>query len=51
LKGFHKECVQEVSKKTEFMEKLRRGRPSNSLKDKRREAAIESLREVSQVGE
>jgi hypothetical protein len=43
--------VQEVSKKTEVVEKLRRSRPSNSLKDKRREAAIESLREASQVSE
>jgi hypothetical protein len=33
------------------VEKLRRSRPSNSLKDKCREAAIESLREASQVGE
>jgi hypothetical protein len=43
--------VQEVSKKIEVVENLRRSRPSNSLEDKRREAAIESLREVSQVGE
>jgi hypothetical protein len=33
------------------VEKLKRSRPSNSLKDKRREAAIGSLREASQVGE
>jgi hypothetical protein len=50
LKGCRKECVQEVSKKIEFMEKFRRSRTSNSLEDKRREAAIESLREASQVG-
>jgi hypothetical protein len=44
--------MQEVSKKAEVVEKnIRRSRPSNSLKDKRREAAIESLREASQVGE
>jgi hypothetical protein len=44
--------MQEVSKKAEVVEKnLRRSRPSNSLKDKRREAAIESPREESQVGE
>jgi hypothetical protein len=30
---------------------LRRDRPSNSLKDKCREAAMESLGEASQVGE
>jgi hypothetical protein len=45
LKGCHKECAQEVSKKTEFVEKLRRSRPSNSLKGKRRGAAIGSPRE------
>jgi hypothetical protein len=33
------------------VEKLRRSRPSNSLKDKCREAAIGSSREASQVGE
>jgi hypothetical protein len=43
--------VQEVSKKTEVVEKLRRSRPSNSLKGKRREAAIGSPKEASQVGE
>jgi hypothetical protein len=43
--------VQEVSKKAEVVEKLRRSRPSNSLKDKRREVAIGCPREVSQVGE
>jgi hypothetical protein len=34
-----------------FVNKLRRSRPSNSLKDKCREAAMESLREASLVGE
>jgi hypothetical protein len=43
--------VQEVAKKNAVEEKLTRSRPSNSLKDKCREATIESLREVSQVGE
>jgi hypothetical protein len=33
------------------VEKLRRNRPLNSLKGKCREAAMESLREASQVGE
>jgi hypothetical protein len=39
--------VQEVSEKTEVVEKIRRSRPPNSLKDKHMEAAIESLREAS----
>jgi hypothetical protein len=51
LKGCHKECVQEVSKKTEFGKKLRRNRPLNPLKDKHREVAIGSPREASQVCE
>jgi hypothetical protein len=51
LKGCRKECMQEFSKKTEVVGKLRRSRPSNSLKDKRREITIESPREASQVGE
>ena len=42
--------MQEVSKKTEFVEKLRRSKNSNSLKGERRGAAIGSLREASQVG-
>ena len=44
LKGCRKGCVQEVSKKIEVVEKLRRSRSSNSLKDKHREVAIESLK-------
>jgi hypothetical protein len=43
--------VQEVPNKTEVMENLRRSRTLNSLKDKRREAAIGSPKEASQVGE
>jgi hypothetical protein len=46
LKGCHKECAQEVSKKTEFVEKIRRSRPSNSLKGKHRGAGIGSPREI-----
>jgi hypothetical protein len=43
--------VQGFFLKIEVVEKLRRNRPLNSLKDKCREAAVESRREASQVGE
>jgi hypothetical protein len=43
--------VQYLFLKTKVMEKLRRNRPSNSLKVKCREATVESQREASQVGE
>jgi hypothetical protein len=39
------------SKRLEIVEKPRRSKPSNSLEDKCREAAIESQREASQIGE
>jgi hypothetical protein len=51
LKSCRKQCVQDFYLKTEVVENLRRNRPSNSLKGKRRGTAIGSPREASQVGE